>query len=158
MICCISMIKATGLFPLISLVMLIFVSNANAAKLYRCDGRVQYRPCEQKLHNYEVTYKETSKPRYRYSTKTKQRGAKYVRVVRQSLRKITLNEGLWRGYVEGNGMVQLMLDIFRGGTRESRRIIGSLPLHEKDGQVLFHFRSSLPKGFGWSWKISGSAK
>ena len=142
------------------LILVFTAPEANAAKLYRCNGKVQYRPCGQELHTYKVTYSKStsSGPRYRYSVKKHTGGNKYVKVIRQSLKKLSKSEGLWRGYLHGNGMAHLFLNIFRGSVKETTRSIGKIPLSTKDGEILFHFRSSLPQGTGWTWRISALAK
>lgn len=128
----------------------------------RCDGMVQFRPCGQKLAtgrpvpraNTFTTQK--SAPRYDISPAALSHGsAPYVEVLSQSMSPLGSTTGQWRGSLRGNGSIKLQLQWFRDGVLSSTRSMGTVKLVHKI--TSFAFRTTLPRGAGWTWKIAAHA-
>lgn len=130
------------------------------ARQYRCNGRVQYRPCDQSLADVigyeapqlriETLSKEGLKAQARW-TKETFAPPRNARIVEQSFKPVGRSEGVWRGEVWGDGRVHLALKIFRGGMLESSRYMGAVNLDSK--KTWFNFRSTRPRGNNWSWTV-----
>ena len=148
-------------------------SPAWAARQYRCSGRVQFRPC-----NYppsgpvtpgtkigSVVSKSLPTP-VLLPQAPPVTGEIYARVLEKSFlgpapkqaprRKGYVPTGVWKGLVEGNGMVHLFLEILRDDSVEERRFMGNVLLRDKS--TTFAFVSPLPKGNNWSWRVAALAK
>lgn len=150
-----SLLIICGLIGLIS-------PDAAAQRMYRCNGMVQFYPCDQELFK-----KRPSSPSARAmgstSSSTRSNGAvrpelappgTYAQVLKKSYQRAG-NQGWWRGTVKGNGHVHLHLQIVRNGVIESTRYMGSVLLKERS--TWFSFKSPLPGGHGWSWNITAIA-
>ena len=143
------------------IVCLLFSAPAWGANQYFCSGQVQYRPCNQPIHQYKRSVKgltrdgngiKSSKEGVDSTNKSE---ASFARVLTKTFKIANKSEGLWRGTIEGNGLVHLKLQIIRNGAIESARYMGSVFLPNKS--TWFSFKSSLPKGLDWSWDISALA-
>ena len=121
-----------------------------AARIYRCNGQTQDRPCTVRVSPMRAQY---APPRVVVARKidTQKDAAGYARVLEQSFKRINSIDGLWIGRVEGNGRINLELHILRNGTLESRRYMGNVDLINTSSG--FRFRSVVPKGMGWSWRV-----
>lgn len=129
-----------------------------AQRQYRCDGVVQYRPCDEPLENYSPPSKlqrtyPVPPPSAKGIVRAASRNSRgyYAKIREQSLFKLPGNMGNWKGSVEGNGQVHLNLRIYRNGSIESTRYMGSVPL--KNNDTTFSFKTVLPQGKGWTWKV-----
>lgn len=140
--------------------------NTYAAKQYRCQGKVQYRPCEQALITHSGIY---SSP-YRALQDSAARNARaqikrqsnntmgelYAEVIRSNFKKLPRAEGQWRGIIRGNGTIHLTLQILRNGIPESTRYMGNITL--LNSETSFNFVSTSPPGKDWTWQILALAK
>lgn len=130
-----------------------WTEKAFAIKQYRCNGMVQYRPCEEKSSSHSAFQQPINE------VKTKNRvgitGPRYAKVKSQYFSKESKDHGLWKGVIRGNGFVELSLNIFRHGELESKRFMGHLWLANKDSS--YRFRSVLPQGKDWTWKVEATA-
>lgn len=121
------------------------------AQQYNCNGRIQYRPCGQPLHQYKRNV--TSNGKVKKSVKraeTKDPDA-FARVLKNTFKSVNRTEGLWKGVIEGNGMVHLRLNIIRDGQVKDSRYMGRVFLANKS--TWFAFKSTLPKERDWTWNI-----
>lgn len=151
---------------IVLLALLTLPTSGSARTLYRCEGRVQFRPCEQSFSNSttrsaraELALPMKSSPTTERITPRAQYGANaFSKVIKQSYSRLSKNQGLWKGRVAGNGKVHLTLQIFRNGILESSRYMGNVLLNPTDRSISFHFKSYLPKGNDWTWKILTSAR
>ena len=84
-------------------------------------------------------------------------GAARAEVTNPSFSHYAGSRGLWRGYVKGDGKIQLTLKILRGGIIESTRYIGSVIQRRWEKPTPFVYTAALPKGSGWSWLIVAEA-
>ncbi len=139
------------------LLVLICPSRSFAYRVYRCNGRVQFRPCEQPFIN-KVPPIPPARPKIIRETPEALPTPPlniFAKLESSSFSKISPTEGLWKGKVRGNGRIHLVLRILEDERIESSIYMGSVPLsHKTTG---FNFRSSLPKNKNWSWVIEASA-
>jgi hypothetical protein len=149
-------------------ILLLIPLNSYAATQYHCDGRIQYRPCGQKLI--------VSKPERSLSTSTgrtllnaQQSAVKasfkyqkeinntaddlYADIVEAKYQRYAnrKNYGQWRGMVKGNGDIYLTLLISEEGEQELVKSMGHVKL--KNDQTSFNFISTPPQSSKWTWKI-----
>gem|GEM_PF-2344851 len=146
------------------------VADASAAGPFRCNGRIQFRPCDmpfpgarelsappQQISSTGVKSAVTSEPKILdsslFATVLEQRFNEH-RPTSKAASKI--RQGDWRGIVDGNGEVHLELQILRNGTEESRQFMGSVVLINQPST--FHFVGSLPSGNDWSWNVLARVK
>ncbi|MDC0357630.1 hypothetical protein OAO01_02360 [Oligoflexia bacterium] len=127
----------------------------SASTLYRCNGLVQYRPCSQPFSYVEQNAAVPKLRTISYTRKTRVKHNKPAvgKVLTQSYRRISKRQGLWKGRINGKGDIRLRLLIFRNGALESTRYMGNVYLTPTDNSISFNFRSSLPRGSNWSWKV-----
>lgn len=137
---------------------------AHAVRLYRCNGMVQQRPCTQSIEDItgrrviEGSPKRTrplpsimnEQPRFSFD-----RSKLYARVISHSFQKLSPREGQWRGKIEGNGEVHLVLEWFDSDALVERSAMGSVTL--KASSTSFGFRTALPRSPLWTWKLSAYA-
>ncbi len=138
---------------LLALILLSHPELVSASKQYRCYGMVQYRPCDPNPPPERPAMRRRPDPRAHFNIDTA--NLKYAKVLSSNLKKVSAMDGVWGGRVEGNGTVHLELQIYRGGALESKRYMGHVPLKNKS--TAFRFRSVMPNGPAWSWKIVASA-
>ncbi|MBN8548834.1 MAG: hypothetical protein J0M12_05930 [Deltaproteobacteria bacterium] len=137
---------------------------AAAGTQYRCNGMVQYRPCGQEIATGRTTRSKTAAapslrtdvPRYDVSPRafSKNTGA-YAEVLNQSMSPIGASTAQWRGSLRGNGSIRLQLLWYRDGVLSMTRSMGVVKLVHKT--TSFAFRTSVPRGPGWSWKVAALA-
>lgn len=156
--------KLTLLFTLLtSLNLFSAPAKVVASPSYRCDGMIQYRPCGQALATGRPSRTGSNKvhlrsdiPRYDLSPAALSKGSSpYAEVLEQTMSPLGSSTGQWRGSLRGNGRIQLQLQWFRDGVLNSTRAMGTVKLVHK--VTSFAFRTSLPRGPGWTWKISALA-
>lgn len=145
--------------PCIVLILLTFVPGiALAAKQYRCEGRVQYRPCEQGFKgqgSIGTGVPAATIVRAQPRTSVHQPNL-FAEITESRFERITHRDGVWKGKVRGNGIVHLHLEILRKGLSEAVRYMGSVPLANKS--TTFAFRAVAPTGRDWSWRILAEPK
>jgi len=148
--------------PLVSSLALVIpsaINDAHAARQYRCNGMVQYHPCDQDLYGERTPQKQntnitTQKIHYTPPQHTKVMARhQEVLVSEQSFTPISATLGMWKGRVQGAGKIHLHLQIHRNGALESVRYMGNISLNDKSSS--FSIRSSIPSGNGWSWRLIG---
>lgn len=122
---------------------------------YRCDGRVQYRPCEPAPVKLKADAPPPSRAKVKPFPAAIVQGRPYARIVRQEFIGLPGSEGVWHGLLEGNGEVRLHMEFIQDGVLKSSRFMGRILLFNKT--TTFKFRSSTPPGKAWSWRIRASA-
>jgi hypothetical protein len=149
-------------------------NSAWAARQYRCSGKIQFRPCNAAARGAEAPMSRigntlgkrssasTLSAPLKYPAPAIQ-GELYARIVEKSFlgprspaSKAKVSTGVWKGLVEGNGMVHLFLEILRGEAIEERRFMGNVLLRGKS--TTFAFVSPLPRGSDWTWRVSAVSK
>ena len=155
------------LAALFALAASFFVSSTpvhvSAGTQYRCNGMVQFRPCGQDIATGRPVRTKSSSvqlrtdiPRFDVSTTALSRGSQaYAEVLNQSMSPYGASTGQWRGTLRGNGNIRLQLLWFRDGVLSTTRSMGNVKLVHKT--TSFAFRTSVPHGSGWSWKIAALA-
>jgi hypothetical protein len=142
----------------ISCCLLLVTSSAIAGERVVCaNGHVQYTPClngELKVGSNPLQQRSIRSTRRAMPRTNRQSG--YVRVMNKSFKRVKHNLGLWYGQLKGEGNVKLRLHIMRNGKVVSTRYMGSVQIHPKEKPTHFNFRSPLPNGKNWSWKIVSS--
>ena len=134
-------------------------------RLYHCghgpSAYVQDRPCTVRVPRRTAVAVVRAAPASNFLVKNLSaqsapesnapRAAGNARVLEQYFKRLSTSDGLWSGRVEGEGKVNLELHILRDGAVESRRYMGNVELANSSSG--FKFRSSLPKGPGWEWRV-----
>lgn len=139
---------------LIPIIIFICLSDAHALRQYRCDGRVQYYPCDETLFpTVNPSSNTSSLSRARPQLKLPA-GNGSARVIEQNFEDVGNGEGLWRGRIEGQGLIHLRLYIIRSGQIETIKYMGSVSLD--GGSTYYAFKSSLPSGAGWQAIVHAS--
>ncbi len=145
---------------LFALLLVVARQGSAAARIYHCaGGHKQDRPCSVRVPQRQTPQSLAAQPERAAVGKVESSRAAppqspndhYARVLEQNFSRINSIDGLWSGRVEGNGLVHLELQILRNGTFESRRYMGGVNLVRKS--TGFRFRSTVPKGEGWSWAV-----
>lgn len=134
-----------------AIVSLLYPSLPVEAQQYHCDGRIQHRPCGQKLHSYKRNVTAGTKSSKSGYAKKKKDPDAYARVLEHRFKTVSKSEGLWKGVIEGNGMVHLRLNIIKSGQVTDSRYMGRVYLDNKS--TWFAFKSPIPKDQDWSWNI-----
>ena len=62
-------------------------------------------------------------------------------------------DGLWTGFVHGNGLARLRMNFIKNGRVTASRYIGSVQLKSNEDPTFFRFKSQLPESKQVSWKI-----
>lgn len=146
---------------LIAIIVLISsAENSYAARQYRCNGKIQYRPCLNELASPRAAMRslqDTERRAYHaarnaYASDVESDpSGHFAKITKHSYKRLSKVSGQWRGIVEGNGTIRLTLHILRNGEIESSRFMGEVALRNK--KTSFNFISSPPQGTGWSYKI-----
>ena len=89
-------------------------------------------------------------PSYRDTTRASA-NLRSAQVFKANLSPISPKEGIWRGRVQGMGNIALALEILRSGRVVERRSMGKVRLNGES--TWFAYRSWLPSGSNWSWKV-----
>ncbi len=145
------------------LILLLFPMTA-AANQYRCNGRIQYRPCDQKITATRMNkssgtaammaaQRNAIKASFKYQNEAKNGSPLYADIIKADYQKYPHKKqyGQWKGVVKGNGDIHLSLLINKRGEPEENRYMGHVRL--KNDQTSFNFVSSPPKSGQWTWKI-----
>ena len=127
-----------------------------ALKQYRCNGRVQYRPCEvdPAWEKNRADFRRSAGKRARWAPLNEDSSTS-PRIFEDSYERASESEGLWRGRVAGNGLVHLNLYIYKRGRLHIKRYMGSVALKNED--TFFAFKSPLPDGDDWTWVIKADS-
>ncbi len=150
-----------GCSATVSLLLLLVFTSSALARPYRCEGRVQPRPCEAsvepiaELHQPAIVQSrriQVIAPRNDIYNGT----ALFARIVKQEFLKQRGGDGLWKGIVEGNGEVTLHLIIEKGGIMLSSWKMGSVLL-SRSRPSSFAFRTRAPDGGDWKWRVLARA-
>ena len=72
-------------------------------------------------------------------------------------RRLCSQRGSWQGHIVGAGHFLLQLSIIRNGVVESTRLIGRIQRDAGEKPTSFAFRSAIPPGNGWSWRITAQS-
>ncbi len=149
---------------MLCLSVLCSAQSAAALKLYRCQGRVQYRPCDMPLSAVvggkaiEFRSSTTDEPRARYSGSSedplsyaKLLSTRYALLPASYAKHSAARFGEWSGVVEGNGHIDLYLKILRPGHSEELLRMGDTILSGQSSSFLF--KGAVPKEKNWSWEI-----
>lgn len=138
--------------PIIALIFAILGVAVNAhAKQYRCDGRIQYRPCTERV----VT--SPKMVAYRRGSSQPEDRSLYARVVEKGFKQLSDTDGQWKGIVEGHGKVHLSLEIAKDGKLDSRWNMGAVELRQ-GRRSWFVFRANVPQDSRWTWSIIAKAR
>jgi hypothetical protein len=131
------------------------------ARVWRCEGKVQFRPCKQTFsldtnRNSRAAIPALSasgSPRASLRRVAPRRSAGAISVIRQNYRKLSASVGHWYGRIQGNGPAHLYLDIFKQGVRISERYMGNVDLTPRDKDISFNFTGPIPPVAGWTWQV-----
>ncbi len=134
---------------LVIILILLLPLNASAQFKRRvcANGHVQYSKCPEE--NKKFTNKKL--PQIRSFVPMQQNST--AEINRVSFKKLDSKFGLWKGYLKGNGEVALKLEILRNGDVYDTRFIGKVWISQNDKPTKFNFKSALPNGSDWSWRI-----
>jgi len=142
------------------LLLLILPERVIAARMYRCGSvagvRIQDRPCTVRVPRrpsapLDIRASPTIEAMNIEPPRAAFRSNGYAKILEPAFHKINSLDGLWSGRVEGNGLINLELQIVRHGVLESRRYMGNIELDNTSSG--FKFRSVMPRGPGWGWKV-----
>lgn len=139
-----------------------FAQSSFALGPVRCNGRIQFRPCGQEYANgsAELNRRRLSArsdssaadPRYQFAPSWKVTDHLSARIVSQSFHALERNIGEWRGEIEGNGRVHLVLEILQGDRVALSTYMGNVKLLNK--KTTFAFKTALPKLPKWNWRLA----
>lgn len=134
---------------------------------YRCHGVVQFRPCNQAFSYDEqgqasvegaiptipsqaqtaAVQTRSEAPRFGYVY-----SSGFARITSHTFRRVSEDEGVWNGIVEGSGRVHLQLQWFKSGALHSTLPMGSVVLSNRS--TTFGFRTAVPHGDDWTWRLT----
>jgi hypothetical protein len=149
-------IVAYGLIalPLLSLL----CSDFALANQYRCAGRVQYRPCEESSAGSAPTSNLRGNlptaPHHGVAARTSS-NLHYAKVLTPSFTRGPNAQGVWTGIIEGNGEIEMELQLKRNGRLETSWYMGRVVLQNR--ATTFKFVAQPPSGSNWSWSIVATA-
>lgn len=133
-------------------------TSAHGETRYKCNGEFRMRPCtvRQELPRSEVAaLARITEVKLSISPKIASEDnsdiTSFAKIINPAFVRLDKRDGLWKGKVQGNGLIRMELHILRNGIFESRRSMGSVRLKNKT--TPFNFRSVIPRGAGWSWEI-----
>lgn len=92
-----------------------------------------------------------------HRTKIPLPGPRFARIIDQSFSKAGSGFGIWRGKVSGNGEINLDLQIVRGREVVATYYMGHVFISPNKKPTQFAYKTLLPKGSDWAWKIRASA-
>ena len=127
---------------------LFWSGNAHAARQYRCNGRVQYRPCEVST---APAVTELGSLRKHPHARAAPGADQFALVEDVTFKQINKRDGVWRGLVRGNGTVELRLVLKSGGVVLDDRYMGRVTLENRS--TTFAFRSVVPTTSNWAWDV-----
>ena len=79
--------------------------------------------------------------------------ARKVEFTKIKLQNSDDGDGLWTGFVHGNGLARLRMNFIENGRVTARRYIGSVQLEPSEDPTFFRFKSQLPESDRVSWNI-----
>lgn len=129
-----------------------------ALKQYRCDGRVQFRPCGDEIAGPRIiSESKTSRRRApdRDPISENIPGERFARVDDPTYSQMNGTTGMWRGRIQGNGKIALVLQILQNGNLIEARQMGETYL--MNASTTFAFTSPIPRTAGWSWNVVAKA-
>jgi len=124
---------------------LLYTLNLNtacAARQYRCNGKVQYRPCEQVIKE-EIETKKALLPLPSLP-------------VEAIFTRISETRGVWDGDIYHSGDISLLLEFYRSGSLVERRFLGKTVIN--DASTWFKFETNIPTDNEWGWRIVATKK
>lgn len=74
-------------------------------------------------------------------------------VIRERFQRLSDTQGLWRGYIRGEGPIELLLIVRNKGRNVTTRYIGSVIRDRHERPTSFAYRGHIPKNGKWSWRI-----
>lgn len=137
-----------------------FPLNGCAITQYRCDGKVQYRPCGERLHRYErnvYTPKQATKPedvdmeQVRAAKRWPLASSRGLEVVNAAFHPLPGARGMWKGRVRGSGKIGLRLIITREDKVVANRFMGAITLRGPSSS--YRYIGSVPRSPGWDWRV-----
>ena len=96
------------------------------------------------LKNARTSYRRPSQ---------KKKIAQNVEFSKIKLQNSNDGDGLWTGFVHGNGLARLRMNFIENGRVTDSRYIGSVQLASSEDPTFFRFKSQLPESNRVSWKI-----
>ena len=125
---------------------IIFTVSTSANALpQRCNGVVRQRPCD--ASDFSTTTVLTKRGIIK-------RLSSHGEVTDVTLKKDRDGKhGIWRGFVNGNGLLRLVLRISRTANENLTWNLGQLEVTPDDGPVRFTFKAPLPEGDVWNWEV-----
>ena len=85
--------------------------------------------------------------------RTEQQIARQVRFSKLKFKKVSGGDGLWTGFLEGDGLARLKLNFIKNGKVQVSRYIGSVMLEAQDPPTIFRFKSHLPADRQMQWEV-----
>lgn len=133
-------------------------TDAWAIRQYRCEGRIQYRPCDEPFRGPTGIGMgiDTGVALRAQARLPKPNGPLFAEVLESRFERLSAREGIWRGRIRGNGLVRLRLEIVEGAAAAPPRFMGHVPLANK--ATWFAFRSVAPAGKNWTWRIIAESR
>jgi hypothetical protein len=132
--------------------------DAEAVRPYRCGGKIQFTPCPHYSPIDEISAERAPRKDSEPATDPlwKIRGKRFAEVSKTSFSKVDRSQGIWSGQLKGNGLVETELQIYRDNKLEERRYMGHIWLDNK--KTPFRFKSALPPGKNWQWRVVAWAR
>lgn len=131
--------------------LLIWETPSFAAGPFHCAGRVQFRPCDTDAPAPKRSPTKAQAPSSRLPKISSKSASPYARVISHTFSRTSSAEGVWKGVIEGNGEVQLELQMVRNGKVEVTWYMGHVKL--ENNATSFKFVTVPPTGPGWSYKV-----
>ncbi len=151
-----------GNFVLLLAVTLAFMVGEAAAGTFRCNGKVQFRPCGHPVADGKLAFEKVTLPRLQIkqirpeTVKAPERAslsiARPAIIEVKSFERVGKRDGLWRGFVTGKGNVRLNLKFAKSGRIQEERAVGQIYL-SRYKTTTFTVRTALPKGRNLTWHI-----
>lgn len=138
-----------------ALTIILVPSPSFAVRLFRCEGQVQYHPCD----TAQLTMITRSAPPVSPGGRIAREYAGeplYARILKASYKKRKGGGGWWYGWVEGNGQIVLWLVLKERNHLIDRRYMGKVDLANK--ATTFDFISVPPRSSRWDWDIEVEAR
>lgn len=131
---------------------------AYALKSYRCDGKIQFRPCGTELPGSRIISQNSRSNRDNPEIdpiNAKIPGTRFARIDEPTFSTHSKGTGMWKGFIEGNGKINLTLQILQNGELLESRAMGQTYL--LNSKTTFTFTSPLPRVAGWTWNVVATA-
>jgi len=149
------MYKISSTHILVAMAVIIIPAAPVYAKTYRCEGLIQFRPCDVALHTPKrPVYVPNTNSSRRYSPALDRLGQFAApQISKTTFKKLSNGEGIWRGFVSGVGKVALALQIKESGKKANHYSIGQLEILPTENPVRFTYKSVVPRGANWTWRV-----